>query len=422
MIDFKNGQELLEVCKKKQCSISEVMKQREIEGTSSTKKEVEDKMRKALAIMKEAVRKPLEDPKPSMSGLIGGEAKQITGYRESGTNVCGTFMNKLIAYSMAVLEVNASMGVIVAAPTAGSSGVVPGVLLALQEEKGFGDEQMTDALFHTAAIGYLLMRNASVAGAEAGCQVYNNISEQAASSQAVDATRGMIILSDGKPIEAYFFSTSWGCTDTDEVWNAKKSASYLRSIAVSHKAVETMVNGILQPEMTEQSFRERILQRDAGDYEKEDVWYRWKVCIPWEMLKERSERKWPQLGAFTGLSIQGRNPGGGVKTLEIQGENQNATLENEYAIRKFLSIKGLSVSRNDGSVCDTMELLPSACFIVDFRKEQGAGTFVFTGGGYGHGVGMSQNGAKHLAENGLGWRDILQIFYQNITIENLQEY
>ena len=113
MTDFKNGQELLEVCKKKQCSISEVMKQREIEGTSSTKKEVEDKMRKALAIMKESVRKPLEDPKPSMSGLIGGEAKQITGYRESGKNVCGTFMNKLIAYSMAVLEVNASMGVIV---------------------------------------------------------------------------------------------------------------------------------------------------------------------------------------------------------------------------------------------------------------------------------------------------------------------
>ena len=188
------------------------------------------------------------------------------------------------------------------------------------------------------------------------------------------------------------------------------------------KAVETMVNGTLQPEMTEQSCRERILQRDAGDYEKEDVWYRWKVCIPWEMLKERSERKCPQLGAFTGLSIQGRNPGGGVKTLEIQGENQNATLENEYAIRKFLSVKGLSVSRNDGSVCDTMELLPSACFIVDFRKEQGAGTFVFTGGGYGHGVGMSQNGAKHLAENGLGWRDILQIFYQNITIENLQEF
>ena len=88
---------------------------------------------------------------------------------------------------------------------------------------------------------------------------------------------------------------------------------------MSHKAVETMVNGTLQPEMTEQSFRERILQRDAGDYEKEDVWYRWKVCIPWEMLKERSERKWPQLGAFTGLSIQGRNPGGRSKNTGDSG-------------------------------------------------------------------------------------------------------
>ena len=265
------------------------------------------------------------------------------------------------------------------------------------------------------------------------CQVYNNIPEQAASNQAVDATRGMVMLCGGEPIEAYFFSTSWGYTDTDEVWDEKESASYLRSIAVSHMAVEAMAAGTLQSEkdvsgkkqqeeMSEQSFRERISRRDAGDYEKEDVWYRWKVCIPWEVLKERSERQWPQIGAFTGLFIKGRNPGGGVKTLEIQGEKQNATLENEYVIRKFLSVKGLSVSRNDGSTCDTMELLPSACFVIDFGKERGADTFVFTGGGYGHGVGMSQNGARHLAESGLDWRNILQVFYQNITIENLQEF
>lgn len=170
MTDFKNGQELLDVCEKKQLSISQVMKHREIEGTSFSEKEVEEKMFKALSIMKDAVKKPLEKPTPSMSGLIGGEAKQIISYGNKGENVCGSFMNRVIAYSMAVLEVNASMGVIVAAPTAGSSGVVPGVLLALQEEKGFSDDQMVDALFHAAAIGYLLMRNASVAGAEAGCQ------------------------------------------------------------------------------------------------------------------------------------------------------------------------------------------------------------------------------------------------------------
>ena len=190
MTDFKNGQELLEVCKKKQCSISEVMKQREIEGTSSTKKEVEDKMRKALAIMKEAVRKPLEDPKPSMSGLIGGEAKQITGYRESGTNVCGTFMNKLIAYSMAVLEVNASMGVIVAAPTAGSSGVIPGVCCSLQENYGFTDEEICQALFNAAAVGYLITRNATTAGAEGGCQAEVGAASAMAASAAVELFGG----------------------------------------------------------------------------------------------------------------------------------------------------------------------------------------------------------------------------------------
>ena len=169
-MDFKNAQELLALCEEHQLPISEIMRQREVIVGESTFESVDSQMKRVLEIMKDAAFSPIKSPVKSMGGLIGGEAKKITGYRESGTNVCGTFMNKLIAYSMAVLEVNASMGVIVAAPTAGSSGVVPGVLLALQEEKGFSDEQMTDALFHTAAIGYLLMRNASVAGAEAGCQ------------------------------------------------------------------------------------------------------------------------------------------------------------------------------------------------------------------------------------------------------------
>lgn len=170
MTDFKNGQELLEVCKKKQCSISEVMKQREIEGTSSTKKEVEDKMRKALAIMKEAVRKPLEDPKPSMSGLIrrGGKAD----YRiQRERDKC---LRNVYEQTDRLQHGGSGSQRFDGGHRCGTDcrifRCVPGVLLALQEEKGFGDEQMTDALFHTAAIGYLLMRNASVAGAEAGCQ------------------------------------------------------------------------------------------------------------------------------------------------------------------------------------------------------------------------------------------------------------
>ena len=97
------------------------------------------------------------------------ESKKLKEYHEKGRSICGDLMSRAITYAMAVLEVNASMGVIVAAPTAGSSGVVPGVLLALQEEYDLPDEEILNGLYTAGAVGYLLMRNASVAGAEAGC-------------------------------------------------------------------------------------------------------------------------------------------------------------------------------------------------------------------------------------------------------------
>ena len=105
-----------------------------------------------------------------MGGLIGGEAKKLNNQRISGKSICGTLMSKAITYSMGVLEVNASMGLIVAAPTAGASGVIPGVFLALQEEQGLDDSVMIKALYNAGAIGYIISKNATVAGAEGGCQ------------------------------------------------------------------------------------------------------------------------------------------------------------------------------------------------------------------------------------------------------------
>ena len=99
-------------------------------------------------------------------------------------------LSRAIAYSMAVLEVNASMGLIVAAPTAGSSGVVPGVLLALGEEKNLTDEQLFNGLLNASAIGYILMRNASVSGAEAGCQAEVGAASAMAASAAVEMMGG----------------------------------------------------------------------------------------------------------------------------------------------------------------------------------------------------------------------------------------
>ena len=99
-----------------------------------------------------------------MGGLIGGEAKKLETHYNKKKNICGDVLQKAMTYAMAVLEVNASMGLIVAAPTAGSAGVVPGMMLALQECYRISDQRIVDALFNAGAVGYLAMRNATVAG------------------------------------------------------------------------------------------------------------------------------------------------------------------------------------------------------------------------------------------------------------------
>lgn len=189
-MDFKNGAELLALCGSSGLSISSVMKRRECELFDASPEFIEARMARALAIMKEAASAPLSSPKRSMGGLIGGEAAMIERRRTSGDSLLGAVLGRAVAYAMATLEVNASMGLIVAAPTAGASGVVPGMLLALAEVHELSDDQICDALFNAAAIGYLAMRNASVAGAVGGCQAEVGVAAAMAASAAVEVMGG----------------------------------------------------------------------------------------------------------------------------------------------------------------------------------------------------------------------------------------
>lgn len=120
--------------------------------------------------MKQAIHRALTEDLISTGGMIGGESKQMNALRKAGKNICGPLVSKAITYAVGVLEVNASMGLIVAAPTAGSSGVIPGVLCAAQEEYNMEDAVIIQALYTAAAVGYLITRNATTAGAEGGCQ------------------------------------------------------------------------------------------------------------------------------------------------------------------------------------------------------------------------------------------------------------
>ena len=116
---------------------------------------------------------------------------------------------------------------------------------------------------------------------------------------------------------------------------------------------------------------------------------------------------------ITGIEVRRRSEGGAAETVRIEGEKGSMEIEGEYQIRKFLSAKDWPIQKNDGTVSCEMELLPSACFIVVPEKEgETVVSFTFYGGG----VGMSQNGAKHLAEQGKSYEEILRYFYQNIEI------
>ena len=189
-MDFYNGKDLLKKCQEMNTSISDVMKLRETTTGSLSIEEVDAKLQKVLSIMKQSATKPLANPGKSIGGLIGGEAKKLADHGKTTECVAGSMLSKAISYSMAVLEVNASMGLIVAAPTAGSSGVVPGVLLALADEHNIEDETLYKGLVNASAIGYLLMRNASVSGAEAGCQAEVGAASAMAASAIVEIMGG----------------------------------------------------------------------------------------------------------------------------------------------------------------------------------------------------------------------------------------
>ena len=174
-MDFKNASELLALCTQQQLPISEIMRRRECQLGETTRDEVTHRMKRALE---------------TMGGLIGGEAKKLAQHAAKGRSICGDVLHKAAQYAMAVLEVNASMGLIVAAPTAGSAGVLPGMLFALQDRYNISDERLIDALFNAGAIGYLAMRNATVAGAVGGCQAEVGIASAMAASAAVELMGG----------------------------------------------------------------------------------------------------------------------------------------------------------------------------------------------------------------------------------------
>ena len=168
--DFKNAKELLELCSRNSLPISEVMIRREMQLGETTRESIMEQIDESLRVMNTSVDRAISEPIKSMGGLIGGEANKLRNL-DPDKAICGPVIHRAIMSALAVSETNASMGVIVAAPTAGSSGVIPAVLLSMYESYDISIDALRSGLINAGAIGYIITRNGSVSGGNASVSV-----------------------------------------------------------------------------------------------------------------------------------------------------------------------------------------------------------------------------------------------------------
>lgn len=263
------------------------------------------------------------------------------------------------------------------------------------------------------------------------CQMYGNLEEHENTTAAVEQTRGEILLFQERPVSTYYYSTSCGIGSDMSVWQgfAVEEYPYLqsRSQNAAHEKLQ----------LTDDTEFAAYLTAEHEDVEGAYPWYRWSCQISgvnadtlYERLKERYQVKpesvelmgmhteplqmdeLPHLGRIRMLSIDMRSLSGCATCLLIEGENCSYRVYGEYNVRYLLCDGNTTVIRQDGSTAVMRTILPSAYLILTplLDKEELIG-YSIIGGGYGHGVGMSQNGADTLAALGVGYRDILDYYY-----------
>lgn len=272
-------------------------------------------------------------------------------------------------------------------------------------------------------------------------QVYNKTAATEAAKQAVYGTAGKLLLYEGKPVEAYYFSTSMGYTDTAEVWNVADMApyGYLKSACLNRDGAGVDLSD-------EETFRSYIRQKAEG-YDSDVKYYRWfatadyrektqginqillarKAAVPGNIRcfaagedveeTEVTAQTLDGYGRLVGISVQERSRAGAILTLALQYEKGSVLVKNEYNIRKVLGAGVGKMVYADSTESTGVTMLPSAFCSIAVQED---GTAVLSGGGYGHGLGMSQNGANGMAKAGMNYEEILQYFYQNITIGSIE--
>lgn len=263
-------------------------------------------------------------------------------------------------------------------------------------------------------------------------QVYNNVPESEDARKQVDATRGQVVMNGEKVATTYFFSTTCGLTSSaKDVWYTKKEVSYLIS--------KSQIPGLKSEDYTNEKNFSKFISEKKDGYDSDSIWYRWNVTIKANDIKTSIEKnilsrykinpshiqvktgnrykskEINSIGDVKEIKIIKRGAGGVAKTAEVVGSKATIRIFSEYNIRLLLSGVNIKVTCQTGDKIGGLSLLPSGFFVVSKKGD----SFTFKGGGFGHGVGMSQNGAKKLAKMGKKYNEIIGHYYPGTRLQSI---
>lgn len=291
-------------------------------------------------------------------------------------------------------------------------------------------------------------------------QVYNNILEQESTTTAVKDTYGQLLYTaEGELAGTYYYSTSCGAGSDANVWKTKAAAA-ITYLPPRHLSKTAMAEALTQETAggqqaegqsfgeslkNEEVFAEFIRSKNPDDFEVNEGWYRWTYEVKeldaahmLEVLQKRYaanssliltlqdgeyvSQEIDRLGKIQDIYVDKRGLGGVADELVIQADYGTIKVISEHNIRYVLNDGKAKILRQDGKKIASSSLLPSAFFVISTGKKDGNVVgYSLSGGGFGHGVGMSQNGAKEMAKCGWKAGDILRYFYENCTTKCIYE-
>ena len=251
------------------------------------------------------------------------------------------------------------------------------------------------------------------------CQVYNNFPETDNSIAAVEDTSGVVPTYNGEIINAVYFSTSCGTTTTsDQVWGGSMPYTCTR---IQNTALDIPY---FSDETAFQDFMDG--KTDTDVVERNLPMYRWTVSYTDDEMRQAVETGLSRcsgvsatsVGKITSVAVTGRDDSGLVKEVTITGDAGTVTVSGQSNIRVLFATDGKAITEQDGSELTGWTGVPSNFYYV--RKDTSSGLYILKGGGYGHGVGMSQNGANELAKLGYTAAQIISHYYNGAVLSSVE--